>query len=83
MIIIFRIKGLCTIVTFKDPKLVLLIHIIIFWHAHTLYHDRTDEDIAMQVCEPYEINKVELREEDEAVYEFQASPDATGTDNEF
>ena len=34
----------------------------------------------MQVCEPYQIHKTKLREENEGVYdECQVSPDVTGT----
>ena len=42
--------------------------------------DNDDHDIAMQVCEPYELHKTKPSEENERVYdECQASPDATDT----
>ena len=47
--------------------------------TNTLY-DRTDEDISMQVCEPYELHKTKPSKENERVYdECQTSPDATDT----
>uniref|UniRef100_A0A1X7SI23 Uncharacterized protein n=1 Tax=Amphimedon queenslandica TaxID=400682 RepID=A0A1X7SI23_AMPQE len=40
------------------------------------YTDRADDDISMQVCEPYEMHRTKLSVEDEGVYdECQASPE--------
>ena len=39
-------------------------------------HYRSDGDIAMQVCEPYDLHKTKLSEENRVYDECQMSPDA-------
>ena len=62
----YRKKSPCTIS--KQTKLVYSIMLS--------YDNRAHDDISMQLCEPYEIHKTKLSEENEGVYdECQTSPD--------
>ena len=65
--------------TAKQAKLALIS--IITNYVYTLY-DRTDEDIAMTVCTPYDLHKAKPNEENEGAYEeCEASPDAATDDS--
>ncbi|XP_019851154.1 PREDICTED: uncharacterized protein LOC109581472 [Amphimedon queenslandica] len=58
----------------------VVVHIYCFIRKKNLYtvnkQTKANDDIAMQVCEPYEIHKTKQSEENEGVYdECQTSPD--------
>ena len=42
--------------------------------VHTLFN-RSDDNIAMQVCEPYDLHKTKLSEENRVFDEYEMSPD--------
>uniref|UniRef100_A0A1X7T7G9 Uncharacterized protein n=1 Tax=Amphimedon queenslandica TaxID=400682 RepID=A0A1X7T7G9_AMPQE len=58
----------------------VIVHIYCFIRKKSSYtvnkQTKADDDIAMQVCEPYEIHKTKQSEKNEGVYdECQTSPD--------
>ncbi|XP_019854223.1 PREDICTED: uncharacterized protein LOC109583356 [Amphimedon queenslandica] len=50
--------------------------IILRMKSNSVKHTRSDDDIAMQVCEPYDLHKTKLREEESVYDECDMSPDA-------